>query len=190
NHADPVCGGRTAVENLHFLCWFHHAMKTAGKLDPIRVEADESPAGTAGTVWEMQERFRVFREDDTDLLTPQAVAQLDAVWDSMQRRQDDFEQRRDTEAGASGEAPSPDPSQLNSPWPIRPGPPDPWPRVDMDQAGAPDLEEVPVEKPVRRRYQPLPTFQYDGDIPISATTRKPRKQQNPPPKFDPGPPPF
>ncbi|UQN28388.1 HNH endonuclease signature motif containing protein [Brachybacterium kimchii] len=190
NHADPVCGGRTAVENLHFLCWFHHAMKTAGRLDPVRVEADESPGGTAGTVWEMQERFRVFREDDTDLLTPQAVAQLDAVWDSMQRRQDDYEQRRDAEDGTSAESPSPDPARLDSPWPIRAGVPDPWPRVDMDHAGAPDLEEVPVEKPVRRRYQPLPTFHYDGDIPISATTRRPRKRQDPPPKFDPGPPPF
>ncbi|MFE5777265.1 hypothetical protein [Brachybacterium sp. NPDC056505] len=140
----------------------------------------------------MHERFRVFREDDTDLLTPQAVAQLDAVWDSMQRRQDDYEQRRDTEAGtgAGAEAPSPGPSRLDSPWPVRPGVPDPWPRVDMDHAGAPDLEEIPVEKPVRRRYQPLPTFHYDGDIPISATTRRPRKRQDPPPKFDPGPPPF
>ncbi|WP_152353827.1 HNH endonuclease signature motif containing protein [Brachybacterium subflavum] len=191
DHEHPDAGGRTAVENLHFLCWFHHAMKTAGKLDPIRVEADESPAGIAGTVWEMHERLRVFREDDTDLLTPQAVAQLGALSDVMQRRQDDFEQRRDAEGAPGIDSPqTPDPSRLDSPWPIKAGVPDPWPRVDMDEAGAHDLEEVPVEKSVRHRYQPPPTFHYDGDLPISASVRRPRKQQDPLPKFDPGPPPF
>jgi hypothetical protein len=147
DHQNPEAGGRTAVENLHFLCWFHHAMKTAGRLDPTRLSAEKSPTGRAGTIWDIQERIRVFREDDTDLLTPQAAAQLDAVWEAMRRRQEDWEQRQDDETGSIADAA--DPSNLDSPWPIRPGAPDPWPRVDLDRAGAPDVEEAPAERPRR-----------------------------------------
>ncbi|MFE5776757.1 HNH endonuclease signature motif containing protein [Brachybacterium sp. NPDC056505] len=191
DHEDPVSGGQTAVENLHFLCWFHHAMKTAGTLDPTRIEADASPTGRGGTVWEIEERVRVFREDDTDLLTPQAVAQLNAVEEAMRRRQEDFQQQA-AAADAANAPGSPDPANLDSPWPIRPGPPDPWPRVDMDRAGAPDEEEFPVEKPAGRRWQGRPHL---GPVcqcgrPIPVLERKPDRDPEPPPKRDPGPPPF
>jgi hypothetical protein len=185
-------GGQTAVENLHFLCWFHHAMKTAGTLDPTRIEPDTSPTGRGGTVWEIEERVRVFREDDTDLLTPQAVAQLNAVEEAMRRRHDEFAQQQDADDAAADQPASPDPANLDSPWPIRPGPPDPWPRVDMDLAAASDEEEIPVEKPVGRRWQGRP---HHGPVcqcgrPIPVLEREPDPEPEPPPKRDPGPPPF
>jgi hypothetical protein len=201
DHVDPVSGGQTAVENLHFLCWFHHAMKTAGTLDPTRINPDTSPTGRGGTVWEIEERIRVFREDDTDLLTPQAVAQLNAVEEAMRRRRDEFAQQQDADDaaaatdskdGADRVPGNPDPANLDSPWPIRPGPSDPWPRVDMDRAGASDEEEIPVEKPAGRRWQGRP---HHGPMcqcgrPVPVLERIPDPDPEPPPKRDPGPPPF
>jgi hypothetical protein len=213
DHADPEAGGLTAVENLHFLCWFHHAMKTAGTLDPTRIDAEKSPTGRGGTEWEIQERIRVFFEDDTDLLTPQAVAQLDAVGEALRRRQEAFQQQQDagddagnmtsstgSDSGEQGDDSSqrdPDPANLDSPWPIRPGAPDPWPRVDMDRAGAPDEEEIPVERPARRRPPGRP---YLGPVcrcgrpfPVQDRPLDPDPEPEPappPPTHDPGPPPF
>jgi hypothetical protein len=185
DHTDPEAGGRTAVENLHFLCWFHHAMKTAGRLDPSRIDAEDSPTGRTGTAWDIQERIRIFREDDTDLLTPQAAAQLDAVWEAMRRRQRNVDQRHGSEP--TGEAPrAARPEDLDSPWPLRPGVPDPWPRVDMDCAGAPDEEEIPVEKPEPRGGEQGPRGRRGGPAGHSGFGPPP----DPPPFRDPGPPPF
>ena len=36
DHRAPSRGGRTEIENLHHLCPAHHAMKTAGRIDPVR----------------------------------------------------------------------------------------------------------------------------------------------------------
>lgn len=36
-HRDPASGGLTELENLHLLCWQHHQMKTAGRIDPQRI---------------------------------------------------------------------------------------------------------------------------------------------------------
>ena len=36
DHRDPASGGLTEIENLHLLCWQHHQMKTAGRIDPER----------------------------------------------------------------------------------------------------------------------------------------------------------
>jgi hypothetical protein len=96
DHEDPAAGGATAVENLHMLCWHHHAMKTAGLLDPERVAAEDSPTGRRGTQWSIQDRVRVFREDDTDLLTPETVSELTAVWDMLQRRRAEHGAAADT----------------------------------------------------------------------------------------------
>ena len=48
DHRFPAEGGRTEIENLHHLCPAHHAMKTAGRIDPVRrpggIEVVESAA--------------------------------------------------------------------------------------------------------------------------------------------------
>lgn len=48
DHRFPAEGGRTEIENLHHLCPAHHAMKTAGRIDPVRrpggIEVVESEA--------------------------------------------------------------------------------------------------------------------------------------------------
>jgi hypothetical protein len=79
-HEDPAHGGATSVDNLHLLCWRHHALKTARRVDPVRVPADGSPTGRSGTMWSIAEQIRVFQEDDIDLATPVIVAELEDSW--------------------------------------------------------------------------------------------------------------
>jgi hypothetical protein len=183
DHADPEHGGRTEIGNLHFLCWYHHAMKTAGVLDPLQVDADASPTGRRGTLWDIHERVRVFREDDTDLLTPQAVAQLDACTEALRRRQAASEDRQTPGRGVAS-----DPSDLDSPWPLTSGVPDPWPRVDMKRAGAADEEEIPVEKPRRPPYQG-PSGRQGSPVPASSKSPPGARRSAPRVNYD-GPPPY
>ncbi|PWH06194.1 HNH endonuclease [Brachybacterium endophyticum] len=107
DHADPAAGGRTEIENLHLLCWFHHAMKTSGLLDPTRIDADRSPTGRRGTLWDIQERVQIFREDDTDLLTVETVAELTSVWDSLERSRAEHTDRHAADPPTSPPVPSP-----------------------------------------------------------------------------------
>lgn len=83
DHDDPASGGATSVDNLHMLCWQHHAMKTEGLIDPVRVAPEDSPSGRRGTLWDLSDRIRVFLEDDSDLATAETVADLEEAWDHL-----------------------------------------------------------------------------------------------------------
>jgi hypothetical protein len=86
DHRDPAAGGPTSVENLHLLCWQHHHMKTDRRIDPQRVSSDSSPTGVSGTWWTVQDAVRIFLEDDTDMLTPMLVAELEEEWARYRRK--------------------------------------------------------------------------------------------------------
>lgn len=43
DHDDPSAGGLTELENLHLLCWRHHQLKTARRIDPIRARERIQP---------------------------------------------------------------------------------------------------------------------------------------------------
>lgn len=45
DHADPGAGGLTELENLHMLCWRHHQVKTARRIDPERVPPRKAEGG-------------------------------------------------------------------------------------------------------------------------------------------------
>lgn len=45
DHEDPGAGGLTELENLHMLCWRHHQVKTARRIDPERVPSRMSEGG-------------------------------------------------------------------------------------------------------------------------------------------------
>jgi hypothetical protein len=83
DHDDPSSGGATTVENLHMLCWQHHAMKTEGLIDPVRIAPEDSPSGRRGTLWDLSDQIRVFLEDDSDMATAETVADLEATWDQL-----------------------------------------------------------------------------------------------------------
>ncbi|PWH07520.1 HNH endonuclease [Brachybacterium endophyticum] len=112
DHEDPRAGGLTEIENLHLLCWHHHAMKTAGLLDPERISAEDSPTGRRGTRWSIREQVTVFREDDADLLTPEVATELIEVWE-------DFERRLATHQAAAApprRTDAPDPATVHEAW--------------------------------------------------------------------------
>lgn len=83
DHEDPASGGATSVDNLHMLCWQHHAMKTEGLIDPVRIGPEDSPSGRRGTLWDVADRFRVFLEDNADMATAETVADLEEAWDQL-----------------------------------------------------------------------------------------------------------
>jgi hypothetical protein len=95
DHEDPGSGGSTSVQNLHLLCWQHHAMKTSGLLDPVRLDPDESPSDRHGTRWEIGDGLRIFLEDDTDLATPEVVADLEDSWDQLKEAREKHRRARD-----------------------------------------------------------------------------------------------
>ncbi|WP_165831833.1 HNH endonuclease signature motif containing protein [Brachybacterium endophyticum] len=95
DHDHPASGGSTSVGNLHLLCWQHHAMKTAGVIDPVRVEPHDSPTDRRGTLWDVGEGLRVFLEDDTDMATPDVVADLEHAWDELREARTKHRRARD-----------------------------------------------------------------------------------------------
>lgn len=94
DHADPAAGGPTTLENLHLLCWRHHQLKTAGRIDPVRDgpvtsgrtrdDADlRGPLrlGPGRTHWAIGGDIECITRDDTDLATPLLVAALNRAWE-------------------------------------------------------------------------------------------------------------
>lgn len=73
-HDAPDSGGATKVENLQLLCRQHHRLKTAGLLDPARVD-DE-----AHTLWSLHDVVIALQDDATDLATEQVVADMEEAW--------------------------------------------------------------------------------------------------------------
>lgn len=119
DHDAPEQGGRTAIENLHLLCWSHHQDKTAGLLDPTRLPTGEREPGR--TRWRIGSRGdHVDVTDDTDSATLVAVAQLEKDWE----RHLAHKNRPRPSSAHRDEADSP---PLASPPPPRPEiPPGPW----------------------------------------------------------------
>ena len=74
DHENPENGGRTAIENLHRLCWKHHRLKTLGLLDPVR-----EPDGS--TTWILYGRAVRRERQNTDLLTPALADALQRSWE-------------------------------------------------------------------------------------------------------------
>ncbi|WP_133249818.1 HNH endonuclease signature motif containing protein [Brachybacterium endophyticum] len=121
DHADPSHGGRTSVDNLHLLCWQHHALKTARRIDPVRMPAAASPTGRAGTRWSLSGQMHVFQEDDTDLATPGLVADLEASWASiLAARRERRERERQEQERWERERQAPDPPLSETPDPPPP----------------------------------------------------------------------
>ena len=102
DHRNPKNGGRTAIENLHRLCWKHHDMKTRGVLDPVR-----NPDGS--TTWSLngQELARV--QQNKDLLTPLLAEALQHSWEAYQEMLAWDEARRDGRLQDADPAPMPAP---------------------------------------------------------------------------------
>ncbi len=123
DHRDPARGGRTEIENLHLLCWQHHAEKTAGRLDPERLPS--TGTGPGATAWRVGSAehpcARVEVEDDVDLATPRAVAQLMASWNAYlaraeARRARRAEQEQDTTSDHAPDEPPTRPPREGPPW--------------------------------------------------------------------------
>ncbi|MGP9539237.1 HNH endonuclease signature motif containing protein [Brachybacterium sp. AOP43-C2-M15] len=74
DHRNPENGGRTAIENLHRLCWKHHDMKTRGILDPVR-----EPDGS--TTWLIDGHHPLREQPNKDLLTPVLADALQRSWE-------------------------------------------------------------------------------------------------------------
>jgi hypothetical protein len=79
-------GGPTSVENLQPLCPMHHAMKTHGRIDPVREPLEQAPGPVAGTRWSIDERIAMFIADTTDLATEQDVDAYQNAWRDHQAR--------------------------------------------------------------------------------------------------------
>ncbi len=122
DHRDPARGGRTEIENLHLLCWQHHAEKTAGRLDPERLPANGT--GPGATAWRIgpveRPSAQIVVEDDVDLATPRAVAQLMASWNAYLARAEPREARR---GGQEQDTPSDHPPDEPPTRSSREGPP-------------------------------------------------------------------
>ncbi|GAA1721696.1 HNH endonuclease signature motif containing protein [Brachybacterium phenoliresistens] len=60
-----LAGGATAIENLHWLCWFHHQEKTEGLLDPDRLPPATGAEGATadGTVGPGRTRWLIGNRD-------------------------------------------------------------------------------------------------------------------------------
>ena len=82
DHADPAAGGQTTPENLHDLCWMHHRLKTRGLIDPVR-----GPDG-AITHWKTRSGAHASVAPNTDLLTPELAAVLQARWEQYEFERD------------------------------------------------------------------------------------------------------
>lgn len=121
DHEDPLHGGRTAVDNLHLLCWKHHALKTARRIDPVRVDASHSPTGRTGTLWSIDEEMRIFQEDDTDLATPAIAKDLEDSWARIQALRD----QRDAALREHAERTRDEPPPERPPQDAPPGAPPP-----------------------------------------------------------------
>ncbi|MFC7373976.1 MULTISPECIES: HNH endonuclease [unclassified Brachybacterium] len=98
DHGHPAGGGQTTLVNLHRLCWRHHQLKTAGRIDPQRdpergPDPGTAPPGPITTDWEIDSVIRTRTCEDTDLATPHLVAALDVAWQAHQRRREDVERR-------------------------------------------------------------------------------------------------
>ena len=84
DHDRPEGGGRTALENLHLLCWQHHQDKTAGLLDPTRLPTPVSEPGR--TRWRIgADGDHVTAVDDTDSATQLTIRQLEKSWERHRR---------------------------------------------------------------------------------------------------------
>lgn len=77
DHRNPENGGRTAIENLHRLCWKHHDMKTRGLLDPVR-----NPDGS--TTWFLNGQVLTRVQQNKDLLTPLLAEALQHSWEAYE----------------------------------------------------------------------------------------------------------
>lgn len=88
NHRDPDGGGPTSLENLHLLCWFHHRLKTEGRIDPVRDDADlvGLQRGPGGTRWTVDGQIIARTWDERDLATPRQAAAMEQRWGEYQRR--------------------------------------------------------------------------------------------------------
>lgn len=88
NHRGPFAGGPTSLQNMHLLCWFHHTLKTQGRIDPIRDDADLG--GTHwlanGTYWTVDGQITTRTYDERDLATPRLAEAMEAVWREHQQR--------------------------------------------------------------------------------------------------------
>lgn len=96
DHDHPGKGGQTSLWNLHRLCWFHHALKTAGLIDPSRDPHDDPSRGdgttTAGpleTTWNIGDTIRARTREHTDLLTPHMVEAMELAWRTYLRHHED-----------------------------------------------------------------------------------------------------
>lgn len=78
---DPHRGGPTTLENLHLLCWAHHDMKTARRIDPVR---RHDPPGR--TTWHLGGDARLTVQDDVDLVTPLLVQSFLRAWAEHRER--------------------------------------------------------------------------------------------------------
>ncbi|MGO2194434.1 MAG: HNH endonuclease signature motif containing protein [Brachybacterium sp.] len=96
DHDHPDQGGQTSLWNLHRLCWQHHQMKTAGRIDPERDPADDpgqgdgtTTAGALETTWMIDREIRARAREDTDLLTPHTVMAMQRASQAHQRVHDE-----------------------------------------------------------------------------------------------------
>lgn len=97
DHEHPELGGLTEVENLHLLCTRHHQMKTAGTLRPHR-DTPTSPRETGTTTWWIPRPTHTGSSspsspvtpatvrDDTDLMTPDTIRDLETQWGTYLHR--------------------------------------------------------------------------------------------------------
>lgn len=108
DHRHPENGGRTAIENLHRLCWKHHDMKTGGRLDPVR-----NPDGS--TTWLIDGQVRVQVQQNKDLLTPLLVDALQRSWEVYEEMLAWDEARRRGHLQDADPAPVPEPVDYPDP---------------------------------------------------------------------------
>jgi hypothetical protein len=108
DHEHPERGGQTEIANTHILCTRHHQLKTAGLIDPERIEdpgGEYGPAGDEGppsgtdppdpptrpgthpgrTRWDLGGDARVIADDDRDLIGPGMAIALRRAWDQYIR---------------------------------------------------------------------------------------------------------
>ncbi|MGP9536682.1 HNH endonuclease [Brachybacterium sp. AOP43-C2-M15] len=107
DHSDPGAGGPTSLANLHRLCWQHHQLKTAGRLDPTRTPDPDHPgdaapggatrAGPVSTDWDIDGEVRTRTYEHTDLLSPHTAAALERAWRTHLRAHEDAVRLHDQE---------------------------------------------------------------------------------------------
>ncbi|MCS6711324.1 HNH endonuclease [Brachybacterium sp. EF45031] len=75
DHRNPLAGGPTSLENLHLLCWRHHQLKTARRIDPHRFP-DDPPGRTRWTLGPPGLHPDIELDVDIDIITFHSAAAL------------------------------------------------------------------------------------------------------------------